>query len=638
MCGICGIIALDVKDPVDEQALRRMTAALEHRGPDDGDIWISPKGYAGLGHRRLSIIDLSPAGKQPMILPDQSTAVVLNGEIYNYQTIRQNLLKRSHNFRSQTDTEVLLHLYEESGEGLVELIEGDYAFGIWDQNKLQLTLTRDRAGVKPLYYTVSQGYFLFSSEIRSLLASGMVPHDIDDTALYHYLSYLTSPPSQSLIKNVSKLEPGSMLMVGPERSVTKKRYWDPFPGQMTDLPTNDNELQDMFEELFENAVEKRLMSDVPIGVLFSGGVDSTLNAGVFKDKLAGKDVHSFTVSMPSTENNEGDQAAEMARHLGTIHHNVDIYDSDVLDNLDKITTFQDEPVSDPVCLPLYFVTQLAREHGVTVLQAGEGADELFCGYSSYMKYLAAYNKYWTLLDRLPRLVSKTGGAVAKMFASGKPRVGRIADILQRHAQDYPLFLSSAIGYSETNKPNILAPDFLHSSQDTTSWDVVLPHYERLYKRAPEASFLQQMTFIELNLRLPELLLMRVDKMAMAHAIEVRVPFLDHHLIEFAMSVPDSFKLRGNVPKAPVKQMATRYAAKEKIYQKKTGFGAPIRQWLKGEIGKKFRDLLALDDAEHYFNTPHIRSMLDARSWSKNEAFQLWVIFNFLNWKNMVLSD
>ena len=401
-------------------------------------------------------------------------------------------------------------------------------------------------------------------------------------------------------------------------------------------------MDDHFEELFKRSVNKRLMSDVPVGVLFSGGVDSTLNTVAFQQENASRKVRTYTVGFADNQIfDESSEARQIADILDTEHHEVLITVQNFLEKLAIISVHQDEPISDPVCVPLYFVTKLARDTGTIVLQAGEGADEIFCGYENYIRFLRHHRNYWSPLALLPRL------AGSLLFWGLRPfvgltdhRVGKVADILRRRGLGQELFMSSAVAFYEWEKQKVLSSDFRQRMRGLDSFDVVRSLYARLYTSAPKATFLQRLTFIELNLRLPELLLMRVDKMSMANSVEVRVPFLDHRLVEFAMSVPDSFKLRDGIPKEPVKRYAAKSMPKELIYKPKKGFGVPIQEWINGPLNRHLREVLTDPTfrAERFFDVRHLLAMLDGGLKSVNQAFQLWVVYNFLIWwKNLASS-
>jgi asparagine synthase (glutamine-hydrolysing) len=636
MCGISGIVVLRKGAEVPTLALQSMTQAMEHRGPDAGGYWQSVDRKCGLGHRRLSIVDLSAAGVQPMTSRSGGATVTFNGEIYNFQELRVDLERKGHVFSSHSDTEVLVNLYVEYGEAMLDRMEGDFAFAIWDERRQKLFMARDRAGVKPFYYAITPDYFIFASELRALLASGLVERQVDDKALYHYMTYLVTPPGMTMVKGVQKLEIATCMTLDLSGNLSKRLYWDALP-QTCDGSSADLDAE--FATLFDDAVRKRTMSDVPVGVLFSGGVDSTLNAGSFGQAIAPRPVDTFTVGMPGTANDESIHARHMAKILGTRHHEVLISDQDVQDALGDIAFYQDEPLSDPVCLPLWFVSKLARAEGVTVLQAGEGADELFCGYSAYMRYIKSHQRMWRPLSQLPRSVPRMAGGVGYRMARGNAALAAVSDALLRMGNDEEFFMSSAIGYYGGEKTASISGDFAHRMQGVSAFDVVRPLYDRLAKLAPKASFLQKMTYIDLHVRLPELLLMRVDKMSMAHSLEVRVPFLDHRLVEFSMRVPDAWKLRHGVPKEPVKNLATRFAPRDEIYRPKKGFGAPLQQWFKGGMGETARDLLTSSSsgADQWFNVAKIVNGLDQGYSASRPAFQLWVVYNFLLWKNLVLD-
>lgn len=640
MCGICGIVALDPSPGFFRPILDAMVAALEHRGPDDGGSWVSDDRRVALGNRRLSIVDLGPAGHQPMANADGSVRVTFNGEIYNFAQLRGELEAKGYRFRSRCDTEVLVHLYDELGGAMVERLDGDFSFAIWDARRGRLLLARDRAGVHPLYYAELGRGFVFASEIKSLIHHPEVGREIDEASLYHYLTYLVAPPPRTLLAGVRKLPAAGVLTLElGESSLTMQtgRHWEPFPGPM-EVDTND--LDGQLQELFDRSVEKRLMSDVPVGVLFSGGIDSSLNALSFQQRIEPERVRTYTVGMRdgSGAEDEAATAREVAALLGTEHHEVTIDENDLIATARALAAQQDEPVSDPVAVPLYFVTRLARETGTIVLHAGEGADELFCGYDGYRRFLRWEERLWRPLSRLPGFVSHLGFRALR--GSRVPRQRKIADVLRRRALDQELFLSAAVAYYEHEKASILARGFRERLAGIDSFDVVAPLYRRLAEHHPNATMLQRMTYVELQLRLPELLLMRMDKMSMANSVEARVPFLDRDLVDFALSVPESFKLRGGVSKEPLKRMLAAHLGRERAYRPKRGFGVPIRSWFQTRLGEDLRRLLQEDrsEAERFFDVARVIARLDRGPRTVNEAFQLWVIYNLLNWRRGLIDS
>lgn len=638
MCGILGIVNISNREPIASDLLETMVTAMAHRGPDGVGVWIQPDGQCGLAHRRLSIVDLSEAGHQPMSTDDEMVWVSFNGEIYNYPVLREQFESDGHRFRSDSDTEIILHLYRRYGDHFIDYLDGDFGIGLWDCDKQCLILARDRAGVKPVYYSYLDGRLIFSSEIKALLKYPNINKSIDLTSFYHYLSFLVVPPPKTLIKGIFKLEAASVLKLEARKgeSTPPKKYWLPIPN--IDNQRSFSEFDDEIEALFSVSVKKRLMSDVPVGVLFSGGVDSTLNLCSFSNLIVPDKVKTFTIGMENSGDFHDDSiiAQDMARRLGSEHHAMYISEADLLATAKNLTQLQDEPISDPVAVPLYFVTKMAKEHGVTVLQAGEGADELFCGYSNYTRFINFHDKLWQPLSRLPK--SFSGFAAKLLQLSRKPLHRKICDVLLRCEKGQELFMSSAVAYYEQEKQAILSPELRHLMSGVDSFDVIAPYYERMATECPDATFLQVMTFIELQLRLPELLLMRADKMSMANSLEIRVPFLDRDIMDFSLRVPDTYKLRNGISKEPIKNLASKHVSRKDVYRPKTGFGVPIQSWFNGSLGDAFLDMLTdhTIGADEFLDTSLVIERLQRGPRTVNEAFQLWVLYNFLVWKEALV--
>ncbi|WP_187356840.1 asparagine synthase (glutamine-hydrolyzing) [Legionella geestiana] len=634
MCGIAGIVNLQNQSPVEQRLLEAMALSMEHRGPDGSGVWVQEDGQCGFSHRRLAIVDLSESGKQPMTV-DGTTWLTFNGEIYNYPVLREELIRRGRRFHSNTDTEVILHMYHEYGDDFYLRLDGDFAFGLWDGRRRELLLARDRAGVKPLYYAFIDGKCIFASEIRALLKYPGMSREIDTEAFYHYLSFLVVPPPGTLVKNIFKLESASIMRIKPHASepVQRKKYWLPIP--QVNNSASFEALDEELETLFSAAVEKRLMADVPVGVLFSGGVDSSLNLGRFARLAAPAKVHTFTVGMEDlgSMSDERITARQIAQQLGSEHHELTISQQDLLQMSEHLALMQDEPLADPVSIPLYFITKMAREQGITVLHAGEGADELFCGYDNYRRFMHHHEKLWKPLSALPGWMSRFGSKIIGM--SSNPTHRKITDVLIRRAKNQSFFMSSAIAYYEKEKQQILSAEFLRKNKQHDSWDVIAPYYASIEKLMPDSTFLQQITFIELQLRLPELLLMRADKMSMANSLEVRVPFLDRDIMDFAMRVPDAYKLQHGISKAPIKKLAEAHISHEAIYKRKNGFGLPIQQWFRGALGEGLLDMLSTETSElsDYLDRRAIENNLKHGLRTVNEAFQMWVIYNLLSWQS-----
>lgn len=637
MCGIAGVVNVTSSEPVSHDLLARMAKTMSHRGPDGEGTWVSDSRRVGFSHRRLSIVDLSEAGRQPMATGDKKIWVTFNGEIYNFVELRRNLEARGHRLRTQSDTEVIPYLYRQYGAEFYERLDGDFALALWDEEEGLLVLARDRAGVKPLYYTRAAGRFIFASEIRALLVHPAVSADIDETALYHYMTYLVAPPPSTLIRGIYKLEAASALIFRPEnwRPPRLHKYWEPIP--RVDHARSFSELNDELAELFRRSVRKRQQSDVPVGVLFSGGVDSTLNLTEFQSLVDPDPVATFTVGLDDAGLFHDDSAIarEMAERLGTIHHELRVSDACLLQAVDELAKVQDEPVSDPVAVPLFFVTKLAKSNGYTVLHAGEGADELFAGYEKYRTMIDLERRVWSLLSILPRRWSRWTAQLLGLSSS--PVARKSASIFERRARGQELFVSSAVACYENEKRGFLAADPRKRLEHLDSYSCVAPYYNRIDELCPDATFLQKITYVELQCRLPELLLMRADKMSMANSVEIRVPFLDRDLMDFAMRVPDEYKIQRGILKAPIKGLAARRVERSDVYRPKTGFGVPIQQWFRGDLGDALRAELEQGSAVGLFDTQTVLCHLERGMRTVNDAFQVWMIYNFLVWHRMLRS-
>jgi len=418
MCGISGALVLNgAGEPLSESLLAALNAPLGHRGPDGSGVWLAPDRRVGFAHRRLAIVDLSPAGAQPMSDAAGEIWVTYNGEIYNHAALRRELEARGHRFRSHhCDTEVIIHAYREWGIDCLARFRGMFAFGLWDARQKRLWLVRDRIGVKPLYYAVHRGRLVFASEIKAILANPDQPRAIDEDAFFHYLSFLTTPAPTTLFKGVKKLPGGSMLLVEPGGRIEERRYWDAITAAKPVAGSDDSIAEQVLAEL-RTSVRLRKVSDVPVGVFLSGGVDSSTNAALFSEGEE-RPVKTFTVGYDQdygSYQNELHHARSAAEFVGAEHHEIKLSAQDFMDFLPRMAELQDEPIADPVCVPLYYVSKLAREQGVIVVQVGEGADELFWGYPNW-------KRAWTLQrfnDRLPVPASFKKLGLAALRTAGK---------------------------------------------------------------------------------------------------------------------------------------------------------------------------------------------------------------------------
>ncbi len=635
MCGICGIVHLNAElGPVDVRVLDRMVDTMPHRGPDGRGTYCSDDGRVGLGHRRLAIIDLSALGAQPMPNEDRTVWVTFNGEIYNFPDLKKALEARGHVFRSQTDTEVLVHLYEERGEAMLDALDGDFALALWDARHGTVLLARDPVGVKPLYYAERGRTFLFASEIKALLAHPLVGARMSPEGFYHYLTYLVVPAPHTMFEGIEKLRAGEALRISSDGRTHRWRYWTPLPRPAR---AGGRDLDEELESLFRASVKKRLMSDVPVGLLFSGGVDSTLNSLAFRELVAPAPVSSYNVAMSAPRfPDESGLATQVAAALGLNYVRVDLTEDRLLQVIGDVAWHLDEPLADPVTVAQWYVTRLARECGMTVLHAGEGADELFCGYDVTRRFLRHNRWLWEPLARLPRFVGALGYATLRGVQH--PRAMKVADVLRRRALGQRFYMAEAIGFYEHEKQRLLTPRFLQDMQAADSFFQVEPVYQELAAGAPGATFIEQITYVELTTRLPELLLMRTDKMGMANSIEIRVPFLDKALVEFALAAPLAWKLRDGVSKEPLKRLATDWTnqdgAKAMYYRPKSGFSAPIQDWFAGALGRDLRSRLvaARERWEPFVDVAAVIEELSAGPATPNRSYQLWTLYMALIWR------
>lgn len=634
MCGICGVWESGAAEGRVETALiGRMRDQMQHRGPDDAGELIFDEGRGGFGFRRLSIIDLSAAGHQPMHGCTDQLWLVFNGEIYNHARLREGLEQRGHHYSSRTDSETILHLYEERGLDFVHDLEGDYGIALWDQQREQLVLVRDRIGVKPLYFYQRDGRLIFASEIKAILQHPAVTPDVDEQSLYHYLTFATTPAPQTLFKDIQKLPAGHMLVARRDGTVKISQYWDALPPVATEV-RSDEEHKEEILRLLRASITKRMMSDVPFGVFLSGGVDSSANVALMSEQMS-RPVETFTVGFRDEGYlNELESARRIAREFCTNHHEVIISEKEMQDFLPDLVFHQDEPIADPVCVPLYYVSRLARESGTIVVQVGEGADEIFSGYESYVRYLRIYENFWRHAERVPlalrRLVSSIGRPALE--ATGKKRAA--IELMRRLGADEPLFWGGVVIYDESFKPRVLSRRMRMRFGELSSLDVVRSYLDYIERERPESDFLARLTYLELKLRLPELLLMRVDKITMATSVEARVPFLDHKLVEYAMGLPRALKVEGTSGKHILKRSLEEILPHDLLYSRKRGFGAPIREWFRNGLGEWFDSHLMNSKMRQrdFLDYPFVARLLDehrrgARDWSA----QLWVLLNLSLW-------
>lgn len=622
MCGIVGVLAMDSRARVSPDALIAMRDAMAHRGPDGIGLWVAADGRVGLGHRRLAIIDLSEAANQPMRSTDGRYYLTYNGEIYNHADIRRELigLGRTRWQTDHSDTEVILQAFEQWGIDCLTRFRGMFAFGLWDAQERRLWLARDRVGIKPLYYGEHHGRFAFASEIKALLADPEQPRAVDEAGLFHYLSFLTTPAPNTLFAGIHKLPAATWMRVEADGRTRTARWWDPWDHVTPLKDASEAEIAARVLEELRAAVRLHKVSDVPVGVFLSGGVDSSTNATLFAE--GNSEIRTFSIGYTGSNKSypsELPQALQVAHGIGAMAASRELNYKDLSDFLPRMIELQDEPLGDPVCVPLYYVSKLARDNGIKVAQVGEGADELFLGYPGWIEQLRA-ERWFTTPAWSRRMM------LAAFEATGQGDRGKV-EWLRRSLNGQPTFWYGAQGLAESQKQRLLSASLRQRLDGLTSWSAIEPMRQEFEAKAWDPSPANWMTYADLNFRLPELLLMRVDKMSMGAGIETRVPFLDHKLVELALSIPSRLRWKGGQPKWILKRAVRGVVPDAVIDRPKQGFGIPMREWfelaLRRDAGRKLRQFCS---DTGYFEWTEIERMLAA-----GQAEFIWYALNFSEW-------
>ena len=654
MCGIVGTFKPGGLGSGPE-VVARMRDRMAHRGPDGVGIWCSSDRTCTLGHRRLSIIDLSDAAAQPMVNAAGTVAVTFNGEIYNHAEIRRELeALGKYTWRTDhSDTEMLLHAFEEWGPDCVHRFYGMFALAVYDgrdPGRPVVHLIRDRVGIKPLYLTrTASGEWLFASEIRALLAHPAVTPQMDTVAFWHYLTFIVSPAPLTMFRGIFKIPAGHRVTIDARGAATSDEWWDCSPARsalLTERDISEPEAVAELTRLLKQSIARRMVSDVPFGVLLSGGVDSSLNVALMSE-LMSRPVTTFTIGYEGkADYNEFQFARRVSERYKTDHHETLINGEEAQNFLPLLVRLQDEPIADNVCIPLYFLARLVKASGTTVVQVGEGADENFLGYWWCEHYRQKYESIYRpsrngthgLRRWLPAIKARTPGLS-----------GEDLEIQRRARSGQELFWGGAVcwwgemrdrltpdrapfdGAVDCPVAGLLPPSFAKLD----SHAVVREYVARVDGALREPEVLQKIPYLEMKLRLPEHLLMRVDKLTMAHAVEARVPFLDHDVVDFATRLPPSYKLRDGVGKHVLKQAAAPYLDDDMINRRKQGFGAPMEEWFReGDFGR--RSLAAFDRSllveEGFFDNDYFRGLLRAQiAGSGGYSFQLWTVLNAVLW-------
>lgn len=617
VCGFVGKLNLDRNQPVPRELIRQMMAEIVHRGPDGEGDYLS--GPVGLGHRRLSIIGIE-SGAQPMSNEDGTVWVVYNGEIYNFPELRTDLKAIGHIFKSDTDTEVIVHLYEEFGVNSVERLRGMFAFALWDDRRQLLLLARDRVGIKPLYYANNGQALVFGSEIKSLLVDPAVERRINPRAIDRFLTYYHLPGDETLFEGIYKLDPGHYLTI-QNGQMTKHQYWDlhfetsPYRMRFDDAVKG-------LQTLLRSTVKDHMISDVPVGVLLSGGVDST---GVLRYAVeqTGNRISTFTVGFAGEDfADERPYARLAAEHYGTLHHEITINSKDFHDFLPRYVWHMEEPVCEPPAVALYFVSRLARESSIKVLLSGEGGDEAFGGYNKYRNLVA--------LESLKSAFGSAKGSL-RFILEGLGSVGSKA--FQKYARlvDRPLsqyyFSCTATPDTPFNrlKQVLYKRDFVESLVGASDEPT-----RRLFKQLNGLPLLHQLLYVDTKTWLPDDLLVKADKMTMATSVELRVPLLDFQVLEFAASLPPHFKVQGWSTKRILKAALKDSVPPAILKRKKTGFPVPYDRWFRKELKEfVFETILDKNSAlSAYFSEEALLQLLQTNQRGEGgaqEVFSLLVL-------------
>ena len=618
MCGIVGIVSFRAAPPPD--ALRAACDALIHRGPDDGTTDI--RDQVGLGMRRLAIIDVA-GGRQPYFNEDGTVRAVFNGEIYNFQELRESLLARGHRFTSRTDGEVIVHLWEEHGPGFLSLLNGMFAIAIHDAGRQRLFLARDRLGIKPLYYARTEDHLVFGSEVKAILASGLVERTLDIDALGEFLSWEYVPAPRTLFAGIMKLEPGQWLEVDlASAGLCHKTWWDiPLPDEKL-ATRRSEEWEELVGESVRSAVQRQLISDVPLGAFLSGGVDSSLVvAGMGEARV-------FSIGFDDPTYNELHWARAVAKHLG-VQHEVEVIRPDAVELFDRIMPFLDDPIADTSVFPTYLVSRLARRQ-VTVALTGDGGDELFGGYETYVAQRLA--SAW---GRVPRPLRE--GVIHPLIHRLRPRPAKKGLVNKAKRFVEGLEHEEALGHARWRlfAGERLRRELFTAEVEAAQRSPVGAHILRLAKAAGERSPLARELYVDVKSYLSDNCLLKVDRMSMACSLEVRVPLLDHELVELAFSVPDRLKVRRGETKVLLKRVAARVVPRSCVYRRKEGFSMPMKQWLRGPFRPMLEELLAPERLRRdgLFRPETVERLKQEHLTGRaNHSHVLWALLVFHDWR------
>ena len=627
MCGICGELRFDGA-AVSPPRLIAMRDSLAHRGPDSDGIYVAGGGQAGLAFRRLRIIDLTADASQPMANEDGSVRVVFNGEIYNFRELREGLAARGHVFRSHSDTETIVHLYEEKGPDCIPDLDGMFAIAIWDERARRLTLARDRAGKKPLFYYRNTRLMVFASEMKAFFADPEIPMEIDPDAVPYYFIHGYVPGPDTFYREVRQLEAGTLMTVDADGRTASRRYWRiEFPRASEVRPIDRKEAAAGLRDRLTRAVERRLVSDVPLGAFLSGGLDSTIVVGLMS-RLMSSPVKTFSIGFEGDAAYDETAYARLAAKRFNTEHTEFRVPPTAVDLIDTLVWHHDGPFGDSSAVPTYAVSKLARSH-VTVALTGDGGDELFAG----------YRRFWAAVqsERVPRWAAAVGQAVASALPVPKHERHWLAEVQRfframRLPLDERITLWNAVFF--TDLAELLKPELLTALGPIDRLHHLRPDLSRLEGR----SVLSRLLHVNFSSYLADDLLVKTDRCTMANALEARSPFLDHELIEYAAALPDSFKLDGRRGKALLRDTFADLVPPEIEHRAKMGFGVPLGTWFRGNLREYMRDVLLAPDAcyREFLSGPFVEGVVRRHlSGGANLGPQLWTLICFERWLRLL---
>jgi asparagine synthase (glutamine-hydrolysing) len=627
MCGICGKLAFDRSARVNPALTRLMLDTIRHRGPDDEGIYSA--GPVSLGHARLSIIDLA-TGHQPLSNEDGTVWIVFNGEIYNFHDLRAFLLGKGHVFKTQTDTEVIVHLYEELGSACLQKLRGMFAFALWDRGRNTLLLARDRVGIKPLYYSVSDKAIVFASEIKAILADTEVKRELARGMVDRFLTFLYVPGEDTLLRGIHKLAPGHYLLV-KDGHVEDRQYWDLQFSKPAECPSVED-AEKQLSDLLAEAVDLHMIADVPVGILLSGGVDSTAVLSSAAQKTD-KEISSYTVGFSDIGiPDERPYARLAAEAFGSRQHDMMISAGDFAEFFPRYVWHMEEPVCEPPAIALYYVSKLAANH-VKVLLSGEGGDEAFAGYHNYRSIV------W--MERLKQICRPLNGPMSWGLSRVNSwlRSTRVAKYAPLVNAKFPSYYYSRTSSPYRHSGNGIGELYSAEFADSVDRDFSIEPVLKLFSAVKDASVLDQMLYIDTKTWLPDDLLIKADKMTMANSLELRVPLLDHRLLEFAASLPPRYKLKGFTLKYIWKKALAKSIPEAILKRRKAGFPVPYESWLRNEFRDTIRAILTDQRTTQrgYFDKTSVEKLVDANSERGTYSKEIFSLLTLELWHRIFLD-